>query len=598
MRRTASALLALLALSTMTGSTLAAGGTGRGTSPGGGSAAADTPTMAQLVGQKLVVAMAGTVPSEDLLGRVGRGEIGGVVLFGTNVGGPATLRALTTSLQEAATAGGQPPLLISTDQEGGTTQRIAWAPPTLSPPRMGALGSTTTARSQGAATGYALRCAGINTDLAPVADVPASSASFMAQQGRTWSSSASLTATLSDAFATGLAFRGSIPVMKHFPGIGYATRNTDSSVVTITASRTQLAPGLRPYATAIADGLPVVMLSNATYPAYDAANAAGWSTAIGTDLLRGSLGFRGVTITDSLSGTAKARGVTATSLPIRAAKAGTDMLMLTGSEAATRATFTSLLAAAESGAIPLAILQASYDRIVALKATVAGPVEDTTPPAVHAPISRLVAPSTLGPGTVAVSTAWTASDPCRVGGTWLERSAKDGPWAFQPLASSLSTSIRQSLGLRSTYRYAARATDGAGNRGAWTFAPEFRPMLVDQASAAVRYAGRWATVSSTAYSGGSIRRSTTAGASASYTFTGTDVAWVAATGPTRGSAAVYVDGVRHATVNLHAAAVHLRRIVYAAHWGSQETHTIRVVVLGTAGHPRVDVDGFVRLERA
>ncbi|HEY5630096.1 MAG TPA: hypothetical protein VIR16_11350, partial [Candidatus Limnocylindrales bacterium] len=72
------------------------------------------PTYAQLVGQKLVVAMSGTAPSADLLGRVARGEIGGVVLFGSNIASAASLRALSFRLQAAAASGGQPPLLIAT----------------------------------------------------------------------------------------------------------------------------------------------------------------------------------------------------------------------------------------------------------------------------------------------------------------------------------------------------------------------------------------------------------------------------------------------------------------------------------------------------
>src|SRR5215212_3865211 len=39
-------------------------------------------TLRQLIGQKLVVRMSGTTPSDALIGRIQRGEIGGVVLFG------------------------------------------------------------------------------------------------------------------------------------------------------------------------------------------------------------------------------------------------------------------------------------------------------------------------------------------------------------------------------------------------------------------------------------------------------------------------------------------------------------------------------------
>jgi beta-N-acetylhexosaminidase len=319
------------------------------------------------VGQKLVVSMSGTTPSADLLGRIRRGEVGGVILFGSNITTRAALLALTAKLRQAAASGGQPPLLIATDQEGGSVKRIPWAPPTLSPPQMGVIGLASTARTQGALTGSALLGLGINGDLAPVADIPASTSSFMYQQGRAWSFSASLTATLSDAFARGLMSSGEVPAMKHFPGIGLATLNTDSHVVVISASKAQLAAGLPPYRLAIGHHVPMIMLSNATYTAYDPANAAGWSRAIAQTLLRDQLGFTGVTITDSLTGTAAARGVSSSSLAIRAAIAGTDMLLVTGSEASTRAVYDTLLAKAQAGTIPRSTLESSYARILALK---------------------------------------------------------------------------------------------------------------------------------------------------------------------------------------------------------------------------------------
>jgi beta-N-acetylhexosaminidase len=104
------------------------------------------------------------------------------------------------------------------------------------------------------------------------------------------------------------------------------------------------------------------------YKAYDSSHAAGWSRAIGTTLLRGQLGFQGVTITDSLDGAASTRGIPTSPLALKAAKAGTDMLLLTGSEASSRSVFRTLLDAAKTGQIPQDRLTASYDRIVALKA--------------------------------------------------------------------------------------------------------------------------------------------------------------------------------------------------------------------------------------
>src|SRR5204862_2278113 len=138
-----------------------------------------------------------TTPSASLLSRIAKGQIGGVILFGRNVTTRTALIALTKQLHDAAVKAGRPRLLIMVDQEGGSIKRIPWAPPTLSPPQMGANGSATNAKSQGDQTAIALRALGINVDLAPVADVPSSTSSFMYQQGRTWSFSAATTTSLS-----------------------------------------------------------------------------------------------------------------------------------------------------------------------------------------------------------------------------------------------------------------------------------------------------------------------------------------------------------------------------------------------------------------
>ena len=327
--------------------------------------ASAAPSLQHLIGQKLVVSMEGHTPSASLLDRARRGRIGGVLIHGWNFSSSTQLRSIANELRQAAAQGGQPPLLIAVDQEGGQVKTVSWIPPTLSPPQMG---SSDTARTQGRKTGGALVGLGVNTDFAPVADVPASTSSFMYQQGRTWSFSSRQTARLANAFALGLGDRGALATMKHFPGLGFARKNTDDFVVHIDATKSELAPGLRPYRHAVANGVPLVMLSNAVYRAYDRSHAAGWSRPIGTTLLRGELGFHGVTITDSLDGAANTRGIPTNPLALKAAKAGTDMLLLTGSEASSRTVFRTLLDAAKAGKIRHDRLTASYDRILALKA--------------------------------------------------------------------------------------------------------------------------------------------------------------------------------------------------------------------------------------
>jgi beta-N-acetylhexosaminidase len=326
-----------------------------------------TPTLRQLIGQKLVVRMDGTRPSGSLLARARLGQIAGVIVHQNNFDSPAGLRAVTGRLQRAAASGGQPPLMIAVDQEGGPVKTVPWSPPTLSPARMGALGSGATALRQGEATGAALSKLGINTNFAPVADVPTSKASFLFRQGRTWSFRVHRTARLSGWFSVGLGRSGTIATAKHFPGIGWATSNTDRNIVRIAAPKATLAPGLKPFRTAVADHVPLIMLSNSIYTAYDPWNAAGWSRTIGTYLLRGQLGFRGVTITDSLDGAAHARARPVSSLAVRAATAGTDLILVTGSEPSSEGAYRALLRAATAGRIDRGRLLASYRRILAVK---------------------------------------------------------------------------------------------------------------------------------------------------------------------------------------------------------------------------------------
>jgi hypothetical protein len=58
---------------------------------------------------------------------------------------------------------------------------------------------------------------------------------------------------------------------------------------------------------------------------------------------------------------------------------------------------------------------------------------------------------------------------------------------------------------------------------------------------------------------------------------------------------VFVDNVYKGTVNLYSATSRARQIVFAFSWPSVGTHHLKLVVVGTAGHPRVDVDAFVVL---
>jgi len=325
---------------------------------------AGTPTVRELVGQRFVVAMRGSSPSSALLTRVRHGEIGGVVLFGANVVSPTQLRRLTSTLQQAAREARRPPLLIATDQEGGRVRRLPWVGPAPSTTELGRMG-TRRIRAEAIASGKALRLAGVNVDLGPVGDVPAAG-SFMALEQRTFASSVSLVTEATVAFARGLATARVAATVKHFPGIGRATRNTDRTAVEIAATRADLRRrDLLPFRSAIGAGVPIVMISNANYPGLDA-KPAPWSTKI-QSLLRRELGFAGVTISDALDRAAATRGRPLRSVAVLAAQSGGDLLLLTGSEASSAAAFEHVVAVALQGGISAAALQTSYSRILGLK---------------------------------------------------------------------------------------------------------------------------------------------------------------------------------------------------------------------------------------
>jgi beta-N-acetylhexosaminidase len=323
------------------------------------------PTLAQLVGQHLLVRMHGTTPSAAFLGRIRRGEIGGVVLFQDN-GTAAQLPGLVAKLQAAARAGGQLPLLVATDQEGGIVKRLP-GPPTLAPKSMT---SAAIARAQGLATGRYLRGLSINTDLAPVLDVPASASDFIAP--RAFGSSPDLVASRGVAFAQGVGTVGVAATVKHFPGLGRVRASTDYAPATVTASAAALQRDLLPFKRAIAVHVPALMVGTAAYPAYGDSLPAACSPGVVTKLLRHTLHYDGVTLSDDLDTAGVSRRLPPLQATVRAVQVGIDMVYIagpsgTGADAIGRKAYAALLAAAEDGTLPLATLQDSYARIAALK---------------------------------------------------------------------------------------------------------------------------------------------------------------------------------------------------------------------------------------
>ena len=323
------------------------------------------PTLAQLVGQHLLVRMEGRTPTTAFLARVRAGAIGGVILFGDIIGPEGPSRLIAT-LQAAAHAGGQLPLLIAVDQEGGAVRRLP-GPPTVAPR---AMRTAAAARAQGVATGRYLHGFGIAIDLAPVLDVPSSSHAFIAP--RAFSSSATAVASRGVAFAQGLVAGGTAATAKHFPGLGRLAQSTDDAPGVVHATRAELAGDLAPFRAAVGAGVPAIMVGTAVYPAYGSSAPAACSPQIVRGLLRGTLGFKGVVLSDDLATAGVRPALSPGQAAVRAVQSGVDMVYLAGStgrraDLVGRLSYASLLSAARRGLISHARLVTGYARVAALK---------------------------------------------------------------------------------------------------------------------------------------------------------------------------------------------------------------------------------------
>jgi beta-N-acetylhexosaminidase len=326
--------------------------------------AAPALTLRQVIGQHMVFAYDGLEPPPPLRRRIARGEAAGVIVFARNVRSAGQLRATMRSLQAIARPRGlRAPLIVMADQEGGPVRRVPGAPQRAA----AQVASAAQARADGLAAARTLRAAGVNMNLAPVADV-ARPGTALARERRVYARPASRVAQLAAAFARGLHAGGVRATAKHYPGFGVAAVNTDDAPARIVAPLEQLrSVDEPPFARLVREGVDAVMLSTAVYPAVDelpAAFSPRWVTA----QLRQRLGFTGVSMTDDLGTPAVAAYGSHRERALRAVRAGIDLPLFSSSYAAGATAAEGLLAAARRGELDEAALRAASQRVLALRA--------------------------------------------------------------------------------------------------------------------------------------------------------------------------------------------------------------------------------------
>lgn len=151
-------------------------------------------------------------------------------------------------------------------------------------------------------------------------------------------------------------------------------------------------------------------------------------------------------------------------------------------------------------------------------------------------------------------------------------------------------STRATLFLAAGPSYRLRLRARAGQEvSPWATSP-FR-LRRDEPTAA-RMSTGWSIARSSDYTAGVALSATRAGAQLTYRFRGRSFAIQGPVGPTRGAVEIKIDG-RAVVVDLHRPDFDPTRVLFATSWREAGTHTARVRVLGTAGHPTVAVDAFL-----
>ena len=265
-------------------------------------------SLKERIGQVLMVGIPATGSSAADRSVMADHELGNFFLKGrSNIGTEATAAAvervestISKSLSVDVDA------FVATDQEGGSVQVMRGSGFSSLPAALTQGGwASGTLRERATGWGKELARAGVNVNLAPVADTVAS-ASFAPSNGpigywkREYGYDPQTVSAASRAFSAGMLAAGVDPVIKHFPGLGRVTKNTDTAKNVTDTKTTRHDAYLKPFSDGISAGNDWVMVSNAYYSKIDAKNIAPFSSTIMRGMLREDLGFNGIIVSDDM----------------------------------------------------------------------------------------------------------------------------------------------------------------------------------------------------------------------------------------------------------------------------------------------------------
>ncbi len=324
----------------------------------------------QKVGQLMSIAFHGSRITPAVEAMIRQRAVGGLVLRAENAEDATALAKLASDLQAIARDAKVPPLFLSIDQEGGPVIRVGKGM-TIMPGQM-ALAATpdpvNAVTTSALIAASELRAAGINWNLAPVADVNDEPRNPIIGNRSFGSDPKQVSMLVAQAIASYRAGR-LLACAKHFPGHGATTTDSHTGLPEIDSDRKRLdAVELVPFKAAIAAGAPAIMSAHIVVPALDATPSlpVTLSKKVMTDLLRGELGFTGIVVSDDLEMGALA-SIGEARAGLGALEAGVDHLLFRFDESAQIEGHRLMVDAVKSGKISAARLDASVARLVGAK---------------------------------------------------------------------------------------------------------------------------------------------------------------------------------------------------------------------------------------
>jgi beta-N-acetylhexosaminidase len=298
------------------------------------------------VAQLMILGFRGTDLTAPVYRTLRRLDLGGIAIEAPNYGDPQLLGLLAGEALVIASQERHVPPWVMATQEGGEFNSFPDLPPASAAFE---LASPEDAGAEAAEAGATLRALGISGLFGPVVDV--GRATDPALGPRAFSDDPALVAAY--ARATVRAYRQArmFTAIKHFPGLGTASQSTEEGPANVGLPPQQLAErDLVPFRAAFEAGTPGVVLSHALYAFDDFTVPGSLSKRVATDLLRGTMRFRGVAITDDLADPAISAFSPAAEAAVRAVRAGADMVFISGPPGDQQAAYVSLLRAARRDA--------------------------------------------------------------------------------------------------------------------------------------------------------------------------------------------------------------------------------------------------------